>query len=63
VRFRGILALNPLAVIINSYRNIFFYNTWPSWKGLGCVVLLAVVLIAGATQIFDRNREVFPEYL
>ena len=62
-RFRGILALNPLAVIINSYRNIFFYNTWPSWKGLGCVVLLAVVLIAGATQIFDRNREVFPEYL
>ncbi|MCX5994129.1 MAG: ABC transporter permease [Chloroflexi bacterium] len=62
-RFQRILALNPLAVIINSYRNVFFYNAWPSWRGLGCVALLAVVLIAGATQIFDRNREVFPEYL
>lgn len=62
-RFHWLLRLNPLTTIIVSYRNVFFYNAWPSWDNLAYITLFSLLLIVLGTQIFDRNREVFPELL
>lgn len=62
-RFQWLLKLNPMTTIIVSCRNVFFYNVWPSWDNLAYITLFSLLLIAGATEVFDRNREVFPELL
>lgn len=62
-RLHLVFKLNPLTTIIDSYRNIFFYNAWPNWENLGYVLLLGVVLVIFGSQIFGKNKELFAEYL
>jgi len=62
-QFHWILKLNPLATVIDSYRNIFFYNVWPNWKNLGVVLALSLVLVVLGAWAFEANKEIFAEYL
>lgn len=58
-----ILKLNPLAVLINSYRRIFFYNQFPDWVNLGYLFLIAVILLWLGSRLFQNRKEVFAEYI
>lgn len=62
-QFQWILKLNPMTIIIDSYRRIFFYGMWPYWRNLGLVLALALVLVALGSMVFQRNKEMFAEYL
>jgi len=62
-RFLLILKLNPMAHIINSYRQIFFYNGWPFWDNIGYVFILSMVLIIIGSWVFESHKESFAEYL
>jgi len=62
-RFHAVLRLNPLATLINSYRSIFFYGSFPDWINLGYLALLALVLFWLGSWVFARHKEVFAEYL
>jgi ABC-type polysaccharide/polyol phosphate export permease len=62
-RFHWILKLNPMTTVIDSYRGIFLYGTWPHWRNLGFVLVLAILLFAMGAWVFHRSKETFAEYL
>ncbi len=62
-RFWIFLKLNPMEHIINNYRSIFYYNTWPDWGDTGIVVAISLVLFALGIWAFESYRERFAEYL
>jgi lipopolysaccharide transport system permease protein len=58
-----IFKLNPMEHIINDYRLIFYYNTWPDWGDTGIIVAISLVLIVLGVWAFETHRESFAEYL
>jgi ABC-type polysaccharide/polyol phosphate export permease len=62
-RFWILLKLNPMEHIINDYRSIFYYNTWPDWGDTGIVVAISLVFIVLGIWAFETHRESFAEYL
>jgi len=62
-RYLRFLRLNPLAVLINSYRSIFFYNQFPNWVNLGYLSLIAVALLWLGSRVYENHKEVFAEYI
>lgn len=62
-RFHIILKLNPLTILINSYRRIFFYNEFPEWTELGYLFFFSLILLLIGRWVFKNHKEVFAEYL
>jgi ABC-type polysaccharide/polyol phosphate export permease len=62
-RFQWLLKINPMTIVIDSYRRLLFYGTWPHWRNLGFVLALALVLLVFGVVVFERNKETFAEYL
>lgn len=63
LRETSLLKLNPMTIVIDSYRRLLFYGEWPHWRNLGFVLALALVLLVAGAVVFERNRETFAEYL
>ena len=57
------LRLNPMATIIESYRNIFYYQTAPNFKYLGLVFIGGVLLLIIGFKIFYKLEKGFAEEL
>jgi lipopolysaccharide transport system permease protein len=55
--------LNPWVHLLNSYRNIAYYGTAPDWLGLGVLLVVSVVLLAGAILVFKRVEPTFAKVL
>ncbi len=62
-RFQKILLLNPLVTIINSYRNIFFYQVMPGIKSLLVIILVGFVLLFVCYKAFKKLEKGFAEEL
>lgn len=62
-KFRWILRLNPLATIIESYRNIFYYKTNPDFKMLGITFIVSFIILIVGYAIFERLKKGFAEEL
>jgi len=62
-RFHWILKLNPLTTLLDSYRSIFFYGTWPHWRNFGFLAALAVLMLILGAWIYERYEEIFAEYI
>jgi lipopolysaccharide transport system permease protein len=54
---------NPVATLIISYQDIFFFRRPPDWAALGWVAVLSILLILLGNWAFQRHRDVFAEYL
>ncbi len=52
---------NPMAGIMNAWRDIFFLHRVPAWQPLAEVALLSLVLLWLASGVFERRREEFAE--
>jgi lipopolysaccharide transport system permease protein len=53
--------LNPMAVLIESFRDILLYNTWPRWDRLGWILLVsAAIALAGRFALYRLDR-VYPK--
>jgi ABC-type polysaccharide/polyol phosphate export permease len=61
VPLRPLYFLNPIAGLVQSYQNIFFFGREPHWIHLGTVTICAVVALLGGWQIFDRLRDSLAE--
>lgn len=61
--FVWILNLNPMAHIVQGYRDILYYQTMPEVKGLLCVLGLSIVLVILGYYIFNRLQRNFAEEL
>ena len=62
-KMRFLLQLNPMATIISSYRNIFYYQTAPDFKMLGYVFVVAVVILGIGMMLFNKLEKGFAEEL
>lgn len=62
-KFRWILRLNPLATIIESYRNIFYYKTNPDFKMLGITFVVSFIILIVGYAIFEKLKKGFAEEL
>ncbi len=60
-QFAGILRLNPMTTIIDSYRNIFYYQTMPNFYALGLVFLASLLLLIIGYAIFKKLERGFAE--
>lgn len=62
-RFRSILRLNPMATLIESYRNILYYKQIPDLLGIGIILIFSIVLLFIGTIVFKRLEKGFAEEL
>lgn len=58
-----IMQLNPLATLISSYRNIFYYQTTPDFLMLGYVAILSLVILFIGIKVFNKLEKGFAEEL
>ncbi|MBQ8131501.1 MAG: ABC transporter permease [Bacilli bacterium] len=62
-KFKFFLQLNPMATLISSYRDIFYYQTAPNFMLLGYVFVLAAFLLFIGIKIFNKLEKGFAEEL
>lgn len=55
--------LNPMANLIESYRNILISNTWPNWKALAIIAGLGTTLILCGSRLIKRNDYLYPKWI
>jgi len=62
-KIRMILNLNPMTPIIESYRDIFFYQKLPNFKSLGIVFLASTIILYLGIKVFKKLEKGFAEEL
>lgn len=58
---KWIISLNPMAHIINAYRDIFYYKVSPDFLNLGIVSVISVCFMAIGYLVFDKLQRGFAE--
>ncbi|ATX81417.1 lipopolysaccharide transport system permease protein [Mariprofundus ferrinatatus] len=61
--YQQILYLNPMAVMVESYRAILVDNMSPDWVGIGYVLLSSILLIGVTLVLLRRWDRKFPRVL
>ena len=59
--FQVWLRLNPMAVLIDSYRSVLLLGQMPDWGHLFWVLLCSCVLMVAAVRVFNRNDRIYPK--
>lgn len=60
---RGFIYMNPMTGIIECYRSILYYRTWPEFSTLLLALILGIMSIVGGMVIFQRLQKGFAEEL
>ena len=58
---QGWLRLNPMAVLIDSYRSVLLLGQMPDWGHVFWVLLFSCVLVVAALQLFSRYDRIYPK--
>lgn len=61
--FQFIMKINPMASIIDAYRNIFYYQTCPDIKSIILWLIISVVFCIIGFRIFSKLQKGFAEEL
>jgi len=59
----AIFSLNPFTPLLESYRNVIYYQQSPEWTGLGVLLAISVVLLLGGLIFFKRSEPSFAKVL
>ncbi len=62
-KFQWVIKLNPMAQVINAYRDILFYHNTPDYKGIGILALVSLAILIIGYQIFQKLKRNFAEEL
>ena len=54
--YNWVVDINPIAIIINSYRNVIMYQSFPQFSGLIIIGLVSVVSITCTLYYYHRNE-------
>jgi lipopolysaccharide transport system permease protein len=60
-RFRFLITLNPVAVLIQAYRNVIVYNETPDWLSLMYPAAFAIALLVFGYRHFKANEDRFAD--
>lgn len=61
--FKWIMALNPMTYLITGYRDIFYNQKAPDFKGLLCAFVIGIVLCVVGMFTFKKLQKKFAEEL
>ena len=61
--YHFLFKLNPVAVLIEAYRDILVRTRWPDPASLSLVFVASIVMLAIGYLVFDRTRARFAEEL
>jgi lipopolysaccharide transport system permease protein len=53
--------INPMATIIESYRDVLLYTRWPNWRALGFITLLSGLGVWFSWWIIAKFERVYPK--
>ena len=62
-KLQTIIRLNPLAVIIESYRSVLIHGQWPDGRYMAFVLVFALVGLLAARQVLARYDRIYPKVL
>jgi ABC-type polysaccharide/polyol phosphate export permease len=60
-KYQWIFKLNPMAVIINAYREVILAQGAPNLQSLGIALGLSVILLAITYKFFKKAEGVFAD--
>lgn len=55
--------LNPMASLIESYRNVLMHDAWPLWGHLGGIAVVSVLLMAMGAKLIRRFDYAYPKLM
>ncbi|HAU32591.1 MAG: ABC-2 type transporter [Desulfotomaculum sp. 46_296] len=61
LKLKAFFYLNPITPVIESFRNVFFYGTWPEWNSLGILALGSLILLFLSLAIFEHFQKAVAE--
>lgn len=61
--YQRILYLNPMASIIEAYRDILFTGTIRNWNALGIIALISLILIVLSLYLLKKWSRIYPRLL
>lgn len=61
--FKWVFKLNPMAYVIQGYRDVLYYQTMPDLAGIGGIALLSVIILIVGYMIFNKLQKNFAEEL
>ena len=62
-RLHSILMLNPMAVLIDSYRTVLIQGQWPAALPLASIFAISLLGIGAAGAVLKRYDRVYPKVL
>jgi lipopolysaccharide transport system permease protein len=62
-RFRTVYMLNPMAGIIDAYRQVILVGQWPDFVHLGLAALVSLLVFAGAYRYFKTAELQFADII
>lgn len=58
-----LLELNPMAWLIEAYREVMLYAHWPDWALVARFAMVAALVFAGGASFFMSQKRRFPDLL
>jgi len=62
-KYHYIINLNPIALIINSYRDIVMYNKTPNFKWLSLVLVFSIIFTLFGLALINRNDKKYAKLI
>jgi lipopolysaccharide transport system permease protein len=56
---KQLFLLNPVARLIDGYREALLHDAWPEWVGLGWILIGSVVVILAMFRFYRRNDALY----
>ncbi|QJP96828.1 MULTISPECIES: ABC transporter permease [Pseudomonas] len=61
--YRGLLALNPLTIVVENVRAVLFFGQEPDWQALGIYAGVAIAVAYLGFAFFQKTRKGFADVL
>ena len=61
--FGWMLQVNPMYWLIESYRSVICYGSWPDWSLVGRFAVVSALVLAAGASFFSAQKPRFPDLL
>ena len=62
-KYQGFFLMNPMAVLIEEYREILLHGRWPDWKAMAIITIVSIVGIMISRALMIRYDRHYPKVL
>ena len=59
-QYLSLFYLNPMANIIESYRDVLMYAQWPHWEALGVIAVVSLLVMVLGARLIRRFEYIYP---